>query len=78
MLHKTNSLTAECQKLIERLDQLDFVDPFSQYYYNEMKAIDTEILRLNARSLSKKTINKKLSVGIYTSNDELDLIIKDM
>ena len=78
MLNNSNPLTLECQKLIQRLDQLDFVDPFSQYYYNEIKAIESEILRLKTKSASKTTTNKNLSVGIYTSNDELDLIIEDI
>ena len=78
MLNNSNPLTLECQKLIQRLDQLDFVDPFSQYYYNEIKAIESEILRLKTKSASKTTTNKNLSVDIYTSNDELDLIIEDI
>ena len=78
MLNNSNPLTPECQKLIQRLDELDSVDPFSQYYYNEIKAIESEILRLRTRSVRKMTTNKNLSVGIYTSNDELDLIIEDI
>ncbi len=78
MLNNPNPLTLECQQLIQRLDQLDFIDPFSQYYFNEIKAIESEILRLKTRSASKTTTNKNLSIGIYTSNDELDLIIEDM
>ena len=78
MLNNSNPLTPECQKLIKRLDELDSVDPFSQYYYNEIKAIESEILRLRTRSVSKTTTNKNLSVGIYTSNDELYLIIEDI
>lgn len=78
MLNSSNPLTLECQKLIQRLDQLDFIDPFSQYYYNEIKAIESEILRLKTKLASKTTTNKNLSVDIYTSNDELDLIIEDI
>ena len=78
MLNNSNPLTPECQKLIQRLDELDSVDPFSQYYYNEIKAIESEILRLKKRSASKMTTNKNLSVGIHTLNEELDFIVEDM
>ena len=78
MLNNSNPLTIECQKLIERLDQLDFVDPFSRYYFNEIKAIESEILRLKTRSASKIITKKNLNVGIHTLNEELDLIIDEM
>ena len=78
MLNNSNLLTLECQKLIERLDQLDFIDPFSRYYFNEIKAIESEIFRLKTKSVSKTTTNKNLSVDINTTNDELDLIIEDI
>ena len=78
MLRNSNPLTLECQKLIERLDQLYFVDPFSRYYFKEIKAIESEILRLKKRSASKMTTNKNLSVGIHTLNEELDFIVEDM
>lgn len=78
MLSKPNSLNTECQKLIDRLDQLDFVDPFSQYYFNEIKDIEKRIGDLSFRSTLVVPIKKYLSVSVYTSNEELDLIIKDM
>lgn len=78
MLSKPNSLNMECQKLIIRLDQLDFVDPFSQYYFNEIKDIEKKITDLNFRSTQAVPTKEYLKVGIYTSNEELDLIIKDM
>lgn len=78
MLSKPNSLNMECQKLIERLDQLDFVDPFSQYYFNEIKDIERKIADLNFRSMQVVPTKKYLNVSIHTSNEELDLIIKDM
>lgn len=78
MLNKPNSLNMECQKLIDRLDQLDFVDPFSQYYFNEIKDIEKIIADLNFRSTLVVPTKEYLSVSVYTSNEELDLIIKDM
>ncbi|RKG30186.1 hypothetical protein [Acinetobacter tianfuensis] len=78
MLSKLNSLNMECQKLIERLDQLDFVDPFSQYYFNEIKNIEEKIADLNFRSTQAVPTKEYLELSIYTSNEELDLIIKDM
>ena len=78
MLNNSNLLTLECQKLIQRLDQLDFIDPFSQYYFNEIKAIESEILRLKTKSARKMITNKKLSVDISTSNAELGLIMEDI
>lgn len=78
MLNNSNPLTLECQQLIERLDQLDFVDPFSLYYFNETKDIESEILRLKTISTRNTVTKKDLSFGIHTSNDELDLIIESM
>ena len=78
MLSNSKSVTIECQNLIERLERLDFVDPFSQYYFNEIKAIESEIFRLKTRSTCNTVIKKNLSVGIHTTNDELNLIIKEM
>lgn len=78
MLSNSKSVTIECQNLIERLEQLDFVDPFSQYYFNEIKAIESEIFRLKTRSTCNTVTKKNLSVGINTTNDELNLIITEM
>lgn len=72
------ALSVEHQKLIDRLDQLDFVDPFSKYYYEEMKAIESEILLLKTREVCKPVQKRNLSLNIHTSNDELDLIIESM
>ncbi len=72
------ALNVEHQKLIDRLDQLDFVDPFSKHYYEEMKAIEKEILRLKTGTVFKAVEKRNLSLNIHTSNHELDLIIESM
>lgn len=77
-MNNSTALSVEHQKLIDRLDQLDFVDPFSKYYYEEMKAIESEILRLKTRTICKPVEKRNLSLNIHTSNDELDLIIESM
>lgn len=77
-MNNLKALRVEHQILIDRLDQLDFVDPFSKYYYEEMKAIESEILRLNTRTVCKPVEKRNLSLNIHTSNDELDLIIESM
>jgi len=77
-LNNLTALSVEHQKLIDRLDELDFVDPFSKYYYEEMKAIESEILRLKTRTVCKPVEKRNLSFNIHTSNDELDLIIESM
>lgn len=78
MLSNSKSVTIECQNLIERLERLDFVDPFSPYYFNEIKAIESEIFRLKTRSSCNTVTKKNLSVGIHTTKDELNLIIEEM
>lgn len=78
MLSKPNSLNRQCLQLIERLDQLDFVDPFSQYYFNEIRSIEKKIADLNFKSTQVTPTKEYLNVSIHTSNDDLDLIIKDM
>lgn len=77
-MNNLTALSVEHQKLIDRLDQLDFVDPFSKYYYEEMKDIESEILRLKTRTVCKPVEKRNLSLNIHTSNDELDLIIESM
>ncbi|MEG0032027.1 hypothetical protein [Acinetobacter sp.] len=77
-MNNLTALSVEHQKLIDRLDQLDFVDPFSKYHYEEMKAIKSEILRLKTREVCKPVEKRNLSFNIHTSNDELDLIIENM
>lgn len=74
----SSSLTIECQNLLSRLDQLDFIDPFTQYYFDEIKAIESEISNLKTRSENEVIKNKNLTFEIHTSNDELDFIIKNM
>lgn len=78
MLNTPTPINQECQKLIERLERLDFIDPFSQYYFNEIKDIESEIFRLNTRSICNTATKKSLCVGIYTTNNELNLIIQEM
>ena len=51
VLNNLSSLSFEGQKLIERLDQLDFVDPFSLCYFNEIKAIEREIQEVKKKLL---------------------------
>lgn len=77
-LSNLTALSVEHQKLIDRLDELDFVDPFSKNYYEEMKAIESEILRLKTRTVCKPVEKRNLSFNIHTSNDDLDLIIESM
>jgi len=77
-LNNLTALSVEHQKLIDRLDQLDFVDPFSKYYYEEMKAIEKEILRLKTETVCEAVEKRNLSLNIHTSNNELDLIIESM
>ena len=77
-MNNLTALSVEHQKLIDRLDQLDFVDPFSKHYYEEMKAIESEILRLKTRTVCKPVEKRNLSLNIHTPNDELDLIIESM
>lgn len=78
MLSKPNSLNMQCLQLIERLEQLDFVDPFSQYYFNEIRDIERKIADLNIRSTQVTPTKEYLNVSAHTSNDELDLIIKGL
>ncbi|HGH3612374.1 TPA: hypothetical protein ACJK7E_001390 [Acinetobacter baumannii] len=42
-----HSISQKCHNLIERLNRLDFVDPFSTEYYKEMKAIEFEMSLLD-------------------------------
>ena len=77
-MNNLTALSVEHQKLIDRLDQLDFVDPFSKYYYEEMKAIEKEILRLKTETVCEAVEKRNLSLNIHTSNNELDLIIESM
>ena len=46
MMNK-HSISQKCHNLIERLNRLDFVDPFSAEYYKEMKAIEFEMSLLD-------------------------------
>src|SRR5690606_2158404 len=76
MLNNSSSLTLEGQKLIERLDQLDFVDPFSLYYFNEIKAIESEIQNLKKKAKIKRMAQQVLTVHATTSREELDLTLE--
>ncbi|NKG37081.1 hypothetical protein [Acinetobacter johnsonii] len=77
-MNNLTALSVDHQKLIDRLDQLDFVDPFSKYYYEEMKAIESEIHLLKTREVCKPVQKRNLILSIHTSDDELDLIIESM
>ena len=76
MLNNSSSLSLEGQKLIERLDQLDFVDPFSLYYFNEIKAIDREIQNLKKKAKITRMAQQVLTVHATTSREELDLTLE--
>lgn len=69
-------MSLEGQKLIERLDQLDFVDPFSLYYFNEIKAIEGEIQKLKKKAKITRMAQQVLTVHATTSREELDLILE--
>lgn len=76
MLNNSSSLSLEGQKLIERLDQLDFVDPFSSYYFNEIKAIEREIQNLKKKAKMIRVAQQVLTVHATTSREELDLTLE--
>jgi len=76
VLNNSSSLSLEGQKLIERLDQLDFVDPFSLYYFNEIKAIEGEIQKLKKKAKITRMAQQVLTVHATTSREELDLILE--
>ncbi|MCX0340155.1 hypothetical protein [Acinetobacter radioresistens] len=76
MLNNSSSLTLEGQKLIERLDQLDFVDPFSLCYFNEIKAIEREIQNLKKKVKITRMAQQVLTVHATTSREELDLTLE--
>jgi hypothetical protein len=76
VLNNSSSLSLEGQKLIERLDQLDFVDPFSLYYFNEIKAIDREIQNLKKKAKITRMAQQVLTVHATTSREELDLTLE--
>lgn len=76
MLNNSSSLSLEGQKLIERLDQLDFVDPFSLCYFNEIKAIEKEIQNLKKKAKIRRMAQQVLTVHATTSREELDLTLE--
>lgn len=76
MLNNLSSLSFEGQKLIERLDQLDFVDPFSLCYFNEIKAIEREIQNLKKKAKITRMAQQVLTVHATTSREELDLTLE--
>lgn len=69
-------MSLEGQKLIERLDQLDFVDPFSLCYFNEIKAIEKEIQNLKKKAKIRRMAQQVLTVHATTSREELDLTLE--
>lgn len=69
-------MSLEGQKLIERLDQLDFVDPFSLCYFNEIKAIEREIQNLKKKVKITRMAQQVLTVHATTSREELDLTLE--
>ncbi|WP_374531732.1 hypothetical protein [Acinetobacter sp.] len=74
MMNK-HSISQKCHKLIERLNRLDFVDPFSAEYYKEMKAIDFEMSLLDKVELTPKTTIKMPNfVAVHTDISEQNLI----
>lgn len=69
-------MSLEGQKLIERLDQLDFVDPFSLCYFDEIKAIEKEIQNLKKKAKIRRMAQQVLTVHATTLREELDLTLE--
>lgn len=69
------SINQKCHNLIERLNRLDFVDPFSAEYYKEMKAIDFEMSLLDkVEHASVTTIEMPNFVEVHADISEQNLI----
>lgn len=69
------SISQKCHDLIERLNRLDFVDPFSAEYYKEMKAIDFEMSLLDkVEHASVTTIEMPNFVEVHANISEQNLI----
>lgn len=74
MMNK-HSLSQKCHNLIERLNRLDFVDPFSAEYYKEMKAIEFEMSRLDKVEHAPNTAIKMPNfVEVHADISEQNLI----
>ncbi|UJA03052.1 hypothetical protein F9230_01000 [Acinetobacter johnsonii] len=74
MMNK-HSFSQKCHNLIERLNHLDFVDPFSAEYYKEMKAIEFEMSLLDKVEHAPNTAIKMPNfVEVHADISEQNLI----
>ncbi|WP_146857142.1 hypothetical protein [Acinetobacter johnsonii] len=80
MMNK-HSFSQKCHNLIERLNRLDFVDPFSAEYYKEMKAIEFEMSILDKAERTPNTAITKptfLEVPANISDEDLTFTLHSL
>lgn len=76
-----HSICPKCHNLIERLNRLDFVDPFSAEYYKEMKAIEFEMSILDRAEHTPNTAITKptlLEMPANISNENLIIALHSL
>lgn len=76
-----HSFGQKCHNLIERLNRLDFVDPFSAEYYKEMKAIEFEMSILDKAERTPNTAITKptfLEVPANLSDEDLTFTLHSL
>lgn len=75
-------LSPDYQRLMNRLNHLDLIDPFHEDYYAEMQAINFQLSFLKAKSerplLLPSTIPQVLSVSIFTPYEEMITIMDSL